>query len=175
MVTENIVDCRYISCDSTQVSISSWVWVAKVLWYKLYYLAKKGGCTCTPLPMRLAGCPLLKGFECIDSWSLWWLVWSGHSELSVILQVSADEGYPLTRVPLYLPTYCNWLWKFSQYSTSSRIRTPFIWTLGLSERLNNDFLINAHHILNKRTGTTFSAQGELNVGNSSCDLSLLLL
>ena len=43
----------------------------------------------------IAGCPLLRGFEYVE------LIQSGHSELSVISQVSAVEGCPLSRVPLY--------------------------------------------------------------------------
>ena len=45
----------------------------------------------TEISVRIAGCLLLRGFECIE-------VWSGHSEMSVTMQVSAVEGYLLSGV-----------------------------------------------------------------------------
>ena len=48
----------------------------------------------------IAGYSLLRGFECIIVLKSMEMQ-SGHSEMSVILQVSAIEGCPLSGVPLY--------------------------------------------------------------------------
>ena len=48
---------------------------------------------------RIVGCLLLRGFEYIVKSME---IQSGHSELSVISQVSAVEGCPLSGVPLYM-------------------------------------------------------------------------
>ena len=47
----------------------------------------------------IAGCPLLRGFECIEVYGD---TVQGHSEMSVISQVSAVEGCPLSGVPPYM-------------------------------------------------------------------------
>ena len=47
---------------------------------------------------RIVGCPLLRGLNILKSME----IQSGHSELSVISQVSAVEGCPLSGVPLYV-------------------------------------------------------------------------
>ena len=47
----------------------------------------------------IAGCLLLRGFVYIEM-----EIQSEHSELSVISQLSAVEGCPLSRVPLYKGT-----------------------------------------------------------------------
>ena len=44
----------------------------------------------------IAGCPLLRGLNILKSME----IQSGYSELSVISQVSAVEGCPLSGVPL---------------------------------------------------------------------------
>ena len=46
----------------------------------------------------IAGCPLLRGLNILKSME----IQSGHSDLSVISQVSAVEGCPLSGVPLYI-------------------------------------------------------------------------
>ena len=49
----------------------------------------------------IAGCPLMRGFE----YKVYMEIQSRYSELSVISQVSAIEGCPLSGVPLYILEY----------------------------------------------------------------------
>ena len=51
--------------------------------------AKQSGHYKCPLYYEVAGCPLLRGLECIEVYGD---IQSGHSELSVISQVFAVQG-----------------------------------------------------------------------------------
>ena len=64
---------------------------------RLFATADKSKCL-KLLSYGIAGCPLLKGFEYIILKSM--EIQFGHSELSVISQVSAVEGCPLSGFPL---------------------------------------------------------------------------
>ena len=46
----------------------------------------------------IVGCPLLRGLNILKSTE----IQSGHSELSIMSQVSAVEGCPLSGIPLYI-------------------------------------------------------------------------
>ena len=48
---------------------------------------------------RVAGCPLFRGFQCIE---VYMYIRSGQSQVSVISWASAVEGCPLSGVPLYI-------------------------------------------------------------------------